>query len=119
MEHLLPNANYEGNLEEDFSHENGNYLNVCTVCGKEFFGHKRRMICKSCYEQNNQSFILFNSIQEAVESLCLSKRVKWKLFHGYLCRYTKKDMYPKFVIHNRKIVIIKTEISNPSTCSPS
>lgn len=33
---------------EDFSHENGNYLNPCIVCGNDFFGHKRRVICKVC-----------------------------------------------------------------------
>lgn len=33
---------------EDFSHENGNYINKCIKCEKTFFGHKRRVICKKC-----------------------------------------------------------------------
>ena len=33
---------------EDFHHENGNYQNKCSVCGKMFFGHKRRTRCKLC-----------------------------------------------------------------------
>jgi hypothetical protein len=37
---------------EDFRHENGNYMNTCSVnaggCGKEFLGYKRRYICKVC-----------------------------------------------------------------------
>lgn len=33
---------------EDSNLENGNYFNKCSVCNKEFVGHKRRVICKSC-----------------------------------------------------------------------
>lgn len=42
-------ANYEGNWTEDFSHENGNYMNMCIRCDQEFLGHKRRVICKKCF----------------------------------------------------------------------
>ncbi len=37
-----------GDWPEDFSHENGNYDNICCHCGKVFRGHKRRVCCKSC-----------------------------------------------------------------------
>jgi len=40
--------NYEGSWKEDFSHENGNYMNECRLCKKCFLGHKRRMVCKCC-----------------------------------------------------------------------
>lgn len=43
---------------------------------------------------------VFNSVEEAVEKLGLSRRVKWKNYLGYLCRYTKKDICPEFVIDN-------------------
>lgn len=36
---------------EDFSHENGNYQNVCMYCEEVFLGHKRRVICKQCWAQ--------------------------------------------------------------------
>jgi len=39
---------YVGNWVEDFSHENGNYLNNCISCKKDFIGHKRRVVCKLC-----------------------------------------------------------------------
>jgi hypothetical protein len=39
---------YAGNWVEDFSHENGNYLNNCISCKKDFIGHKRRVVCKVC-----------------------------------------------------------------------
>lgn len=39
---------YEGNWFEDFTHENGNYENVCKVCDNHFLGHKRRVVCKCC-----------------------------------------------------------------------
>lgn len=33
---------------EDFDHENGKYVCVCSHCGCEFLGHKRRVCCKKC-----------------------------------------------------------------------
>ena len=36
--------------EEDFIHDNGNYMCVCVPCKQTFFGHKRRNCCKLCSE---------------------------------------------------------------------
>jgi len=36
---------------EDFSHENGNYMNHCIFCESDFIGHKRRVVCKECWQQ--------------------------------------------------------------------
>ncbi len=44
-----PEVSDSRNWEEDYSHENGNYQNRCKVCGNLFFGHKRRVVCKSCH----------------------------------------------------------------------
>src|SRR3546814_19465988 len=33
---------------EDFPHENGNYICRCCRCEGMFWGHKRRIVCKSC-----------------------------------------------------------------------
>jgi hypothetical protein len=33
---------------EDFSHENGNYFCRCCMCGNQFTGYKRRVVCKQC-----------------------------------------------------------------------
>lgn len=33
---------------EDFTHENGNYWNLCITCERQFIGHKRRHVCKLC-----------------------------------------------------------------------
>jgi hypothetical protein len=38
----------EWDWTEDFSHENGNYENVCIRCTVHFKGHKRRVVCKKC-----------------------------------------------------------------------
>ncbi len=38
----------DGDWTEDFSHENGNYINACIVCKNEFMGHKRRVVCRVC-----------------------------------------------------------------------
>jgi hypothetical protein len=40
---------YEGNWTEDFTHENGNYMNTCIRCKNDFMGHKRRVVCKKCW----------------------------------------------------------------------
>lgn len=36
---------------EDHEHENGNYFRVCVECGREFIGHKRRVICHICADE--------------------------------------------------------------------
>lgn len=41
-------------FEEDKTHENGNYQNKCSLCGEVFFGHKRRVICKVCENDNKR-----------------------------------------------------------------
>ena len=33
---------------EDYNHENGDYMNICYVCGRQFRGHKRRVVCRQC-----------------------------------------------------------------------
>jgi hypothetical protein len=33
---------------EDFPHENGNYVCHCVHCGENFYGHKRRPLCRKC-----------------------------------------------------------------------
>ncbi len=40
---------YSGNWTEDFSHENGNYINMCIECDNTFLGHKRRVLCNNCF----------------------------------------------------------------------
>ena len=36
---------------EDFSHENGNYMNKCCICGETFIGYKRRVVCRICIKE--------------------------------------------------------------------
>lgn len=51
----LWNEDNPRNWSEDFSHENGNYINTCCFCKLEFIGHKRKIICKRCHDawENN------------------------------------------------------------------
>jgi hypothetical protein len=44
---IIPH-NKAGDWPEDFSGENGNYMNRCRVCENEFMGHKYRRVCKVC-----------------------------------------------------------------------
>jgi hypothetical protein len=46
---LLRNSTVtERSWKEDEAHENGNYSCECCECGRTFFGHKRRVVCKVC-----------------------------------------------------------------------
>lgn len=36
---------------DDFPHENGSYQRECIPCKQTFYGHKRRHICKQCYDE--------------------------------------------------------------------
>jgi hypothetical protein len=38
----------ERDWPEDFELENGNYVRRCLTCSHTFFGHKRRVVCKTC-----------------------------------------------------------------------
>ena len=57
-------------------------------------------------EANTLLPAVYSSIEEAIKELGLSRRVRWKLFHGYLCRYTKKDICPEFVVKDGLPVVI-------------
>ena len=35
---------------EDAGHENGRYSCRCEFCGQGFIGHKRRVVCRVCYQ---------------------------------------------------------------------
>lgn len=52
--------------------------------------------------------LVYDSIEKAVDEFNLSKRVKWKVYLGYLCRYTKKDICPEFVYKDGKPIAITT-----------
>lgn len=39
------------NWPTDAYHENGNYQCKCGICKTMFIGHKRRVVCKVCFEQ--------------------------------------------------------------------
>lgn len=43
-------APQRGDWPEDAVYENGSYQGLCSVCGGWFTGHKRRVVCKTCYD---------------------------------------------------------------------
>lgn len=49
-------------------------------------------------EENTHT--VYPSIEDAIKDMGLSKRVRWKNYLGYLCRYTKKDICPVFVVRD-------------------
>jgi len=48
MNDLLGRDPTEHDYPEDWPGENGMYQQTCCECGKQFVGHKRRMVCKKC-----------------------------------------------------------------------
>ena len=44
---------YDRSYPEDAHLENGNYVNTCCICGEQFVGHKRRVVCKLCHEESS------------------------------------------------------------------
>lgn len=48
---LKPQA---GDWPEDFEYENGQYQSICSICSKAFIGHKRRMVCKVCFDEHRK-----------------------------------------------------------------
>ncbi len=36
------------NWVEDYSHDNGQYMNLCRTCTRLFMGYKRRIQCRDC-----------------------------------------------------------------------
>jgi len=40
----------ERSWPEDYKRENGNYQNLCCICGRIFNGYKRRVMCRVCNE---------------------------------------------------------------------
>lgn len=81
---------YKGNWIEDYSHENGNYTNTCKICGNEFLGHKRRIICKCCSQLSPKDRLLksglisngtpaFSKIKKTFKFNVLSRSPLWLL----------------------------------------
>ncbi len=53
---------------EDFSHENGNYWNVCRYCKGQFTGHKRRIICQECSKLRQEAFDALSPKEQAART---------------------------------------------------
>jgi len=45
---VLGDERGERDFPEDSKFENGNYTCICSNCGKQFIGYKRRTFCKVC-----------------------------------------------------------------------
>lgn len=51
---------------EDFAHENGNYMCVCSHCKQRFFGYKRRVVCKVCATERMEKIDVQATVQMCV-----------------------------------------------------
>jgi hypothetical protein len=65
---------------EDFSHENGNYLCRCFMCGSDFRGHKRRIECHKCAESSKAAWEALTPEQQTEQKNRLAEELRelWK-----------------------------------------
>lgn len=72
---------------EDFVHENGNYQNLCVRCNNRFLGHKRRRICKSCFQPPKEPTGILKDLLD-MERVFNAHYVRWedveKIINKYL-----------------------------------
>jgi len=81
----------ERDWTEDFSHENGNYLNKCLKCNKLFYGYKRRCICKLCKNKIEDVYAedckFFDCAQG--RDICINENIGGNRCIG-VCKYFEK-----------------------------
>src|SRR5690606_30480947 len=46
----MPEFDSPKNWTEDYKLDNGHYVCTCSVCKEQFYGHKRRVVCRVCDE---------------------------------------------------------------------
>lgn len=96
--------NPKKNWEEDFEHENGNYLNNCCECNQQFLGHKRRVICKECFNDFDpiemRTGITFHRMD-----ICIPRRNNWQSKRGRIIFEKNDDPWEE--IQARQVMINK------------
>jgi hypothetical protein len=78
---------------EDFTHENGNYMNKCANCGEQFKGHKRRPLCKVCGSP------LEKKEQEETQEQAIIDFAQW---YSGMDREKVKTAYKRYINETRK-----------------
>jgi len=58
---------------EDALHENGNYENQCCHCGEMFIGHKRRVSCKPCSKNPQETTMKKKAVVADIWASLVSK----------------------------------------------
>lgn len=85
---------------QDYTHENGFYMNACCLCGATFMGHKRRVVCGLCDKIETSAKELSDlratiaqqasekanlEIQAGVMREALERHSKWVESHDCMC----------------------------------
>jgi hypothetical protein len=71
-----PEQQLANDWEEDFKHENGQYEGRCSNCGCRFIGHKRRCVCKACYDRAAPTAGAATTSEDARDAARLADRVR-------------------------------------------
>lgn len=62
---------------EDFAHENGQYFCTCSVCDRQFTGHKRRVVCKLCTTAPQPTAATMPGREDIARTLFFSKHKRF------------------------------------------
>ena len=66
----------------DFGDENGNYQNQCAECKELFIGHKRRCVCRACFNRINSTPRTSGTTMTPKEIVEIVERVKHQNAEG-------------------------------------
>lgn len=72
---------------EDYAHENGNYMCSCINCKKQFFGYKRRIVCRVCAKPDPVPLVSADAILHGLGVMLDGKHVPLENF------YTKPEPF--------------------------
>ena len=70
------NTETQRNWTEDYNQENGQYLNKCCLCEKQFIGHKRRPVCKECAVSEETEWNKLSDEEKAERTKIFQEEVK-------------------------------------------
>lgn len=91
--------------KDDFSHENGKYINICMDCKLPFYGHKRRVVCYKCAQYPT----------EQDQELVLIPPTEYSMLKSELSRLTEKYSQRCARCHENVQIALATGINSGLT----
>ena len=105
----------DGCWEEDYTEENGNYSCMCTDCGNQFIGYKRRTQCKICANLSTPVREMYRKISNIAFSVLqghseIDDLTRFLVNHKKEWFKEEKDSYLKFINENEFKIIFNKDV---------